>query len=159
MKFGSGGSLEQHGFARNKLWAIDDDPPPLPSNDSVGKSFVDLLLKPSEEDLKFWPHRHYFELILRFRITILFKFVHVNVCWNSCLCLTVKFYCSFEFRLRISLASGGNLTLISRVRNINDKPFSFSFAYHTYLSVSDIRYESISHISIMVWKISICFLL
>ncbi|KAK4742720.1 hypothetical protein SAY87_000721 [Trapa incisa] len=100
-EFGNGGSLEQHGFARNKLWVVDDDPPPLPSNDSVGKSFVDLLLKPSEEDLKFWPH-------------------------------------SFELRLRISLAPGGNLTLISRVRNINGKPFSFSFAYHTYLSVSDI---------------------
>jgi len=31
------------------------------------------------------------------------------------------------------------LSLISRIRNVNGKPFSFSFAYHTYLSVSDIR--------------------
>ncbi|KAM7472267.1 hypothetical protein LguiA_010450 [Lonicera macranthoides] len=100
-QFGNCGSLEQHGFARNKIWTIDDDPPPLHPNDSQGKSFIDLLLKPSEEDLKCWPH-------------------------------------SFEFRLRVALASDGNLTMISRIRNINGKPFSFSFAYHTYLSVSDI---------------------
>lgn len=47
---------------------------------------------------------------------------------------------SFEFRLRVSLATDGDLTLTSRIRNVNGKPFSFSFAYHTYLSVSDIRY-------------------
>lgn len=28
--------------------------------------------------------------------------------------------------------------MISRIRNIDNKPFSFSFGYHTYLSVSDI---------------------
>lgn len=61
VKFGNCGSLEQHGFARNKFWTIDDDPPPLQSNDSQGKSFVDLLLKPSEEDLKCWPHRYEFK--------------------------------------------------------------------------------------------------
>lgn len=49
---------------------------------------------------------------------------------------------SFEFRLRVSLTTDGDLTLISRIRNINGKPFSFSFAYHTYLLVSDIRYEN-----------------
>lgn len=107
-QFGDCGLLDQHGFARNKIWVIDDNPPPppppLPTNESsssFGKSFVDLLLKPSEDDLKLWPH-------------------------------------SFEFRLRVSLALDGDLTLISRVRNINGKPFSFSFAYHTYLAVSDI---------------------
>lgn len=52
----------------------------------------------------------------------------------------ISFPLSFEFRLRISLAADGVLSLISRIRNINGKPFSFSFAYHTYLSVSDIRY-------------------
>ena len=57
MQFGNCGSLEQHGFARNKMWVVDDDPPRLPTNDSIGKSFVDLLLKSSEEDLKSWPHR------------------------------------------------------------------------------------------------------
>ncbi|CAL5331769.1 unnamed protein product [Camellia sinensis] len=100
-QFGNCGSLEQHGLARNKIWTIDENPPPLAPNDSHGKSFVDLLLKPSEEDLKCWPH-------------------------------------SFELRLRVSLAADGKLTLTSRIRNINGKPFSFSFAYHTYLSVSDI---------------------
>lgn len=57
LKFGNCGSLELHGFARNKVWAIDDNPPLLHPNDSHGKSFIDLLLKPSEDDLKCWPHR------------------------------------------------------------------------------------------------------
>lgn len=56
VQFGNFGSLEQHGFARNKLWSIEKDPPPLHPNDYHGKSFIDLLLKGSEEDLKFWPH-------------------------------------------------------------------------------------------------------
>ncbi|KAL6843861.1 hypothetical protein ACP4OV_026432 [Aristida adscensionis] len=48
---------------------------------------------------------------------------------------------SFEFRLRVALAPGGDLILTSRIRNTNTdgRPFSFTFAYHTYLSVSDIR--------------------
>lgn len=100
-QFGNRGTLEQHGFARNKMWVIDDSPPPLPSTDSHGKSYIDLLLKPSDEDLKTWPH-------------------------------------SFEVRLRVCLAADGNLTVISRIRNVNSKPFSFSFAYHTYFSISDI---------------------
>ena len=49
------------------------------------------------------------------------------------------FYFSYEFRLRVSLSMAGDLTLISRIRNINGKPFSFSYAYHSYFSVSDIR--------------------
>ncbi|KAE8726119.1 putative glucose-6-phosphate 1-epimerase [Hibiscus syriacus] len=100
-RFGNCGSLDQHGFARSKIWTIDDNPPPLNLNDSHGESFINLLLKPSDEDLKCWPH-------------------------------------SFEFRLRVSLAADGSLSLTSRIRNFNGKPFSFSFAYHTYLSVSDI---------------------
>ncbi|XP_058109039.1 putative glucose-6-phosphate 1-epimerase isoform X2 [Magnolia sinica] len=55
-QFGNSGSLEQHGFARNKIWTIDDDPPPLHPAEYIGKSSLDLLLKPSEEDLKCWPH-------------------------------------------------------------------------------------------------------
>ncbi|KAJ8768480.1 hypothetical protein K2173_022569 [Erythroxylum novogranatense] len=100
-QFGNRGSLEQHGFARKKIWVFDENPPPLHRQDSNGKTFVDLLLKPSEDDLKIWPH-------------------------------------SFEFRLRVSLAADGNLMLLSRIRNINCKPFSFSIAYHTYFSISDI---------------------
>ncbi|KAL8136384.1 hypothetical protein V2J09_002385 [Rumex salicifolius] len=99
-QFGGHGSLEQHGFARNRLWSVDQDPPPIPTNSSA---FVDLILKPSDEDIKIWHH-------------------------------------SFEFRLRITLGPGGDLMMTSRIRNTNSdgKPFSFTFAYHTYFSVSDI---------------------
>ncbi|KAF7137569.1 hypothetical protein RHSIM_Rhsim07G0007500 [Rhododendron simsii] len=118
-QFGNCGSLEQHGFAKNKIWTIDKNPPPLHPNDSLGKSFVDLLLKPSEEDLKCWPH-------------------------------------SFEYRLRVSLAADGKLTLISRIRNINGKPFSFSFAYHTYLSVSDISEVRIEGLETLDYLDNLC---
>uniref|UniRef100_A0A6M2E978 glucose-6-phosphate 1-epimerase n=1 Tax=Populus davidiana TaxID=266767 RepID=A0A6M2E978_9ROSI len=99
-QFGSHGSLEQHGFARNRFWSIDTDPPPFPTN---SKSFIDLILKSSEEDMQKWPH-------------------------------------SYEFRLRVALGTGGDLMLTSRIRNTNadGKPFTFTFAYHTYFSVSDI---------------------
>jgi hypothetical protein len=56
MQFGTHGNLEQHGFARNRFWTIDNNPPPLPVNPAI-KAYVDLILKPSEEDLKIWPHR------------------------------------------------------------------------------------------------------
>ncbi|XP_010544788.1 PREDICTED: putative glucose-6-phosphate 1-epimerase [Tarenaya hassleriana] len=118
-QFGDCGSLDQHGFARNKIWVIDDSPPPLHPNESLGKSFVDLLLKPSDEDLKQWPH-------------------------------------SFEFRLRVSLGADGDLTLISRVRNINGKPFSFSFAYHSYLSVSDISEVRIEGLETLDYLDNLC---
>ncbi|KVH97293.1 putative glucose-6-phosphate 1-epimerase [Cynara cardunculus var. scolymus] len=118
-QFGSCGSLEQHGFARKKIWIVDQDPPSLPANDSNRKSFIDLLLKPSEEDLKFWPH-------------------------------------SFELRLRVCLGMDGNLTLISRVRNIDGKPFSFSFAYHSYLSVSDISEVRIEGLETMDYFDNLC---
>ncbi|CAN4085010.1 unnamed protein product [Withania somnifera] len=103
-QFANHGSLESHGFARNRFWSIDKDPPPFPVATSC-RAFVDLILKPSEEDLKIWPH-------------------------------------SFEFRLRVALSPAGDLMLTSRIRNTNPdgKPFTFTFAYHTYFSVSDIRY-------------------
>ncbi|KAF5182892.1 Galactose mutarotase-like superfamily protein, partial [Thalictrum thalictroides] len=95
--------VEQHGFARNRLWSIDTDPPPF-STTSSNKAFVDLILKTSDEDLKIWPH-------------------------------------SYEFRLRVTLGPGGDLMLTSRIRNTSTdgKPFTFTFAFHTYFSVSDIR--------------------
>ncbi|RDX60224.1 hypothetical protein CR513_61649, partial [Mucuna pruriens] len=101
-QFSNLGPLDSHGFARNRFWTIDNDPPPFPTN-TLSKAFVDLILKPSEEDMKIWPH-------------------------------------SFEFRLRIALGPGGDLMLTSRIRNTGSdgKPFSFTFAYHTYFSVSDI---------------------
>ncbi|KAK1323214.1 hypothetical protein QJS10_CPA02g01508 [Acorus calamus] len=47
---------------------------------------------------------------------------------------------SFEFLLKVALGPTGELLLTSRVRHLNpnEKPFSFTFAYQTYLSVSDI---------------------
>lgn len=54
LKFETCGTIEHHGFARNRLWAIDEHSPPL--HDNAGKACVDLLLKPSEDDLKCWPH-------------------------------------------------------------------------------------------------------
>ncbi|PIA40805.1 hypothetical protein AQUCO_02400106v1 [Aquilegia coerulea] len=101
-QFSNMGSLDQHGFARNRLWSVDEDPPPFPTTSS-NKAFVDLILKTSDEDLKCWPH-------------------------------------SYEFRLRVTLGPGGDLMLTSRIRNTNTdgKPFTFTFAYHTYFSVSDI---------------------
>ncbi|XVE98938.1 hypothetical protein REPUB_Repub03eG0152300 [Reevesia pubescens] len=118
-QFGNCGSLEQHEFARNKIWTINENSPPLSPNISHGKSFIDLLLKPSEEDLKCWPN-------------------------------------SFEFRLRVSLASHGSLTLISRIRNVNGKPFSFSFPYHTYLSVSDISEVRIEGLETLDYLDNLC---
>ncbi|XP_030967730.1 putative glucose-6-phosphate 1-epimerase [Quercus lobata] len=101
-QFGNHGSLEQHGFARNRTWTVDPDPPPF-ATISHNKAFIDLILKPSEEDAKIWPHR-------------------------------------YEFRLRITLGPGGDLMLTSRIRNTNidGKSFTFTFAYHTYFSVTDI---------------------
>ncbi|KAL0461712.1 UNVERIFIED_CONTAM: putative glucose-6-phosphate 1-epimerase [Sesamum latifolium] len=87
-QFSNFGSLEQHGFARSRLWSLDGFPSPLPSVNN--QSTVDLILKSIEEDLKTWPLR-------------------------------------FELRLRISL-SAGKLILIPRVRNTDNKPFSFTFA-------------------------------
>ncbi|CAN0910381.1 Putative glucose-6-phosphate 1-epimerase [Linum grandiflorum] len=118
-QFGNRGALEQHGFARKKLWVVDDNPPPLPTSDSNGKSYVDLLLKPSDEDLKNWPH-------------------------------------SFEFRLRVALTAEGNLTMISRIRNINCKPFSFSIAYHTYFSISDINEVRVEGLETLDYLDNLC---
>ncbi|XP_019195668.1 PREDICTED: putative glucose-6-phosphate 1-epimerase [Ipomoea nil] len=91
-----------HGFARNSFWSIDEKP--LLEAPENSKAFVDLILKPSENDLNIWPHR-------------------------------------FEFRLRLTLKSGGesgHLILISQIGNLNTagKSFDFTFGYHTYLPVS-----------------------
>ncbi|CAL5440466.1 unnamed protein product [Camellia sinensis] len=60
-QFGSHGPLEQHGFARNRFWSVDPDPPPFATN-RTNKAFIDLILKHSEEDAKTWPHRYEFRL-------------------------------------------------------------------------------------------------
>nr|GEV05459.1 putative glucose-6-phosphate 1-epimerase [Tanacetum cinerariifolium] len=47
----------------------------------------------------------------------------------------------FEYRLRITLGPKGELMLTSRIINTDTdgKPFTFTFAHHNYLSVSNIR--------------------
>lgn len=101
MQLGNHGVLEQHGFARNRLWSVDERPPPFPV--ATSNCHIDLILKSSPEDLKIWPH-------------------------------------SYEFRLRVALSPRGDIILTSRIKNIgsDSKPFQFTFAYHTYFSVSDI---------------------
>ncbi|CAA6665907.1 unnamed protein product [Spirodela intermedia] len=118
-QFGNCGSLEQHGFARNRMWVVEDDPPPLRTGESTGCVSVDLLLRPSEEDLKCWPH-------------------------------------CFEFRLRVSLGADGDLSMISRIRNVDGKKFTFSFAYHTYLSVSDISEVRIEGLETLDYLDNLC---
>ncbi|XVF47630.1 hypothetical protein PTKIN_Ptkin03bG0125200 [Pterospermum kingtungense] len=44
-----------------KFWSIDTDPPAFPTN-SVSKAHIDLILRPSEEDMKIWPHSYEFRL-------------------------------------------------------------------------------------------------
>lgn len=100
-QLGNHGVLEQHGFARNRLWSVDESPPPF--RDATFDCHIDLILKQSGDDLKIWPH-------------------------------------SYELRLQVALSPRGDLILTSRIKNSNadGKPFQFSFAYHTYFSVSDI---------------------
>ncbi|KAI4329428.1 hypothetical protein L6164_021691 [Bauhinia variegata] len=64
-QFSNHGFLEQHGFARNRLWVLDPNPPPFPTT-STNKAYIDLLLKHTEDDAKNWPHRCEFRL----RITL-----------------------------------------------------------------------------------------
>ncbi|CAD6261926.1 unnamed protein product [Miscanthus lutarioriparius] len=117
-QFSNFGNLEQHGFARNRTWCVDNDPPPFPVPTS-NTAYVDLILKPTEEDLKIWPH-------------------------------------SFEYRLRVALSPGGDLMLTSRIRNTNadGKSFSFTFAYHTYFKISDIRLLSLKQFKNEVHEVS-----
>ncbi|KAH9624811.1 hypothetical protein KSS87_018127 [Heliosperma pusillum] len=51
----------KHGFARNRMWSLDSSPSPL--SPATNSSTVDLILKPTEDDYKIWPHS--FELRLR----------------------------------------------------------------------------------------------
>ncbi|XP_057791722.1 putative glucose-6-phosphate 1-epimerase isoform X1 [Salvia miltiorrhiza] len=64
-QFSNLGTLEQHGFARNRLWSVDNSPSPLPP--ITAPSTVDLILKSTEDDLKTWPHR--FELRIRISLS------------------------------------------------------------------------------------------
>ncbi|KAK9676345.1 hypothetical protein RND81_11G070900 [Saponaria officinalis] len=60
-QYGNFGTLEQHGFARNRMWSLDNSPAPL--SPATNSSTADLILRPTEEDQKIWPRS--FELRLR----------------------------------------------------------------------------------------------
>nr|XP_043622197.1 putative glucose-6-phosphate 1-epimerase [Erigeron canadensis] len=57
-QFSNLGPLQSHGFARNRFWTIDTAISPNVNN----SGFVDLLLKPTEEDLKIWPNSFEYRL-------------------------------------------------------------------------------------------------
>ncbi|KAK9668363.1 hypothetical protein RND81_13G055200 [Saponaria officinalis] len=63
-QFGGRGLLEQHGFARNRMWAVDNEQPCSPrSKKTPGQASTDLVLQPSSEDISSWPNK--FEIRLR----------------------------------------------------------------------------------------------
>ncbi|CAL5444278.1 unnamed protein product [Camellia sinensis] len=107
-QFGSHGPLEQHGFARNRFWSVDPDPPPFATN-RTNKAFIDLILKHSEEDAKTWPHRN--SVIRRYE---------------------------FRLRVTLGPGGDLMLTSRIRNTNTDGKSFTFTFAYNNYFSVSDI---------------------
>lgn len=130
LQFGNLGSLEQHGFAKNRLWSVDSDPSPLaPTNNQTS---VDLILKSTEDNLKTWPRRYALGIWSFHWMWLLLKGI------TTYLILWIFFCGSFELRLRVSL-NAGKLTVIPRVRNTDSKAFSFTFALINYLYVSDIR--------------------
>lgn len=59
--------------------------------------------------------------------------------------------CSFELRLHISLGPG-KLTLVPRLRNTDNKSFTFTFSMCNYLSVSDIRFCNLTLDLFFVWN-------
>ncbi|KAL0873282.1 hypothetical protein Bca101_022987 [Brassica carinata] len=60
-QYANTGPLPSHGFVRQRFWEIDTNPPQLPSN-SYYKAFVDLILRPSQDDFKIWPHKFEYRL-------------------------------------------------------------------------------------------------
>lgn len=60
-QYGSVKSLDISGFARNRSWALDSSPAPLPP--LKNRSSVDLILRSTNEDARIWPYS--FELRLR----------------------------------------------------------------------------------------------
>lgn len=68
LQLGNHGALEQHGFARNRFWSVDESPPPFPV--ATSNCHIDLILKLSQEDLKIWPYRSPSSYSLNFIIAV-----------------------------------------------------------------------------------------
>jgi hypothetical protein len=75
------------------------------------------------------------------KIIYIYIYIYIYITFFPCKIIILAYFFSFELRLRVCLAEDGYLTMISRIRNINSKPFSFSFAYRTYFSIADVRYR------------------
>ncbi|KAJ3678397.1 hypothetical protein LUZ60_002200 [Juncus effusus] len=69
-QFGTYGHLEQHGFARNKMWKVEERPPvflkKFPDSTEASDTYVDLALFPSEDDTRVYP----FTWELRLRVIL-----------------------------------------------------------------------------------------
>nr|XP_008381168.2 putative glucose-6-phosphate 1-epimerase isoform X2 [Malus domestica] len=84
-----------------------------------------------------WSFSERFEALPRRHICMGVKLHHGKMNMGRiCFSLVAR----YEFRLRVTLGPGGDLMLTSRIRNTNTdgKSFTFTFAYHTYLAVTDI---------------------
>lgn len=124
-------------LANHLLTCYSNRPKKISSAGLMGKpSVLCSIIVLVKRNRRFIHSQHYDSKSLMFDLLHFRQFDYPFVC-NYTFCFSP--FVSFEFRLRVSLASEGNLILISRIRNINGKPFSFSFAYHTHFSVSDIR--------------------
>lgn len=77
LQLGNHGALEQHGFARNRFWSVDESPPPFPV--ATSNCHIDLILKSSQEDLKIWPYRSPSSELLHYMITVPDKMYHYFV--------------------------------------------------------------------------------
>ncbi|GLT28372.1 hypothetical protein SLA2020_033120 [Shorea laevis] len=63
---------------------------------------------------------------------------HVDLLLNPCAVVLKIWPHNFKFHLGMALADDGSLILVSHVRNVCSKQFTFTFAYLAYLAVSDI---------------------
>ncbi|KAK8537949.1 hypothetical protein V6N12_044090 [Hibiscus sabdariffa] len=107
------------------------------------------------EELVFTVARQFSSLRMRFEEGYLYvshSLVSVDRLSNT----DPAIHVSFEFRLRVYLTTDMNLSLISRVRNINCKPFSFSIAYHTYVSISDISEMRVEGLKTLDYLDNLC---
>lgn len=118
-------SFEQHDHIRNRLWSIDYGPDLDQEDLNNTESSVNLIFKSSDKDSRIWPCRYVDMRLSTFLETLSLLEEYV--------------FCGrFELHVKVSLGPG-KLTLTPSVRNVGDKPFSFTFGISNCLFVSDIR--------------------